>query len=133
MTVVTKLLVVAVQMLYLGFILSQAVTKLDGKIYGKIQNVLVENFMNVDDNTLKALISVKNVCFDLMCCLLLKLSIICIYCKFLKSVTVNCWKNITIYVKAIRTRDRNSFTIHCNERESKVNCKFSESQPKASL
>ena len=87
--------------------------------YGKIKTFWWKNLMHADDNTLKALGDLSKNCLfkSYVCYLLLNLSIICIYCKVPKSVTVNCWKNIAIYVKAVRVLDRNSFALHCNDRE----------------
>ena len=47
--------------------------------------------MNADDNTLKAPGDPDKKCL-LKSYVLLNLNNLCIYCKVLKSVTVNCWK-----------------------------------------
>ena len=129
----SKLLVVSVQILYLG----SYITGFDqnGGSMEKSKTFWWKNFMYADDNILKALGDLGKDCLlkSYVCYLLLNLSIICIYCKVLKSVIVNCWNNKTIYVKAVRTIDYNSFALHCNEKEGQVNCKFSENQPKDSL
>ena len=89
LAVVTKLLVVAVQMLFLDLIHSQVVIKLD--VLWKNPTFLWNKFMNTDDNLLKSPGNLSKNSL-LKSYLFLNLSNICINCKILKSVTINCSK-----------------------------------------
>ena len=70
------------------------------RLMGKSKSFWWRNFINADVNTLKALGDLgKNRFLEpYVCHLFLNVSIIFIYTKVLKSVTVNCWKkNIHLF------------------------------------
>ena len=100
-----------------------------GRFMGKSKTFWLENFMNADDNRLKALRDLgKNYLLkSYVCYLLLNLTNICIYCAVLQSVTVNRWKK-SIYLFLLFKVTLTHFIV---VRESGVvNFKFSKDQPK---